>query len=462
METQTETLDASRTGVSQLAQRTPGLVLVWSSQGPTCQPFPITEPTTIGRRGFDAELQLDDRQISRAHCRVSFELGHWHICDLNSRNGTSVDRVAVTNGHWARSFHVLRVGRCLLIPTDDCQAFEPGVHVNDGRVLGPRLQAAWQLIAATSEFSNTLLITGESGAGKEMAARRFHDNGPRPNGPYLAVNCATIPEGVAERLLFGSRKGAFSGAENTQGYLQSADGGTLFLDEAGELDLAIQGKLLRVLETRQVLQLGATKPRAIDIRIVLATHRNLRESVESGSFREDLFFRVARPEVRLPPLRERPEEIPALINLTLQQLSGDYTAHPSLVEICLLRPWPGNIRELITEVRTAAQRAALDQRTTVEARDLDLPAGREFRRSQPHPTTSRPDSDPERTAPVPITRVPSRGHAQQRREQIIAALRQEQGNVARAARLLQVHRTQLRRWIAALKLDPLDFKANPP
>ncbi len=469
MATQTETLDASRTGVSQLQRREPGLVLVWTPDGPMCQPYPTTTPVTIGRQGFGADIELADRQISRKHCKVGFVVQeHWHITDLGSRNGTFVDRGSVTGEHWTQGSPVIRVGRCLFLTAPDCLSYQSGVRVEQGRVNGPVLRTAWDMIAATTQFSDTLLVTGESGAGKEMAARRYHDRGPRPKGPYIAVNCATIPEGVAERLLFGSRKGAFSGAENSVGYLQAADGGTLFLDEVGELDLAIQGKLLRVLETRQVLPLGASKPRNIDIRIVLATHRDLRKAVEAKTFREDLYFRVARPEVHLPPLRERREEIPVLVNLALQQLNElnvTCTAHPSLIETCLLRPWPGNVRELLTEIRTAAQRAVLDGRESVEASDLDRPAGMGFaqrleqpmRTPAPIPTQER-SGDIDRTGPQPIPQTSGRGHAQARRQEIVDALTRERGNVTRSARTLGVHRTQLRRWINALGLDPQTFK----
>jgi transcriptional regulator with PAS, ATPase and Fis domain len=198
----------------------------------------------------------------------------------------------------------------------------------------------------------------------------------------VTVNCATIPKDLAERLLFGTVKGAYSGAtSDAEGYLQAAHRGTLFLDEVAELEPGIQAKLLRVLETREVVPLGGTRPHPVDIGLCTATLRDLRDAVASGGFREDLYYRIGRPEVHLPPLRERPEEIPFLVEQAARS-SGSKAGAP-LVEACLLRPWPGNIRELSTEVRAAAALAVAEGSDLVEPRHLAPQAGQRILSQRP-------------------------------------------------------------------------------
>jgi transcriptional regulator with GAF, ATPase, and Fis domain len=265
----------------------------------------------------------------------------------------------------------------------------------------------------------------------------------------VAVNCAAIPHAIAERLLFGAKRGAYSGAADAPGYVQEADGSTLFLDEIAEIDPQVQAKLLRVLESHEVLPLGASKPHKVDVAFCSATNKDLRALVAAGMLREDLYFRIGRPAVALPALRNRPEEIPALIAHQLAALSPAPTAHVSLVEQCLLRPWPGNVRELLTEVHAAAH-AALADGGRVEARHLAATAGSVFGGAMPD---ARP-APPERPTPVPPgpapldgpRRRPPRDDAEWR-QRIEESLRANAGNVAGTARALGLHRTQLRRLL---------------
>jgi transcriptional regulator with PAS, ATPase and Fis domain len=285
-------------------------------------------------------------------------------------------------------------------------------------------------------------VTGETGAGKELAAREFHARGAHPDGPFVAVNCATIPQGLAERLLFGAKKGVYSGADaDSEGYLQAAHGGTIFLDEIAELDLQVQAKLLRVLETREVLPLGASKPKTIDVRVVSATHGDLRKRVSDGKFREDLYFRIGKPVVALPSLRERGEDIPWLVAEALR--ASGRSAHVSLIEAALLRAWPGNVRELLAEIAAAARASEDANAESVEAIHLDEDAGKAFGEDDDE---DAPDDAPRAAGPD--------------RAAIERALRKERGNVSRAAAELGVHRTQLRRWITALALDPKSFASG--
>jgi DNA-binding NtrC family response regulator len=222
--------------------------------------------------------------------------------------------------------------------------------------------------------------------------------------------------------------------------VQAADGGTLFLDEVAELDLAVQPKLLRVLEQREVVSLGASHPRKVNVRICAATLKDLREEVKAGRFREDLYYRIGQPEVMLPSLVERFEELPFLVARELERVDPRLVAHPSLIEACTLRRWPGNVRELLGEIRRAGRDALADGRTAVKERDLAESAGREI--SDGRRTTSSGTGSA--AAEIP-------------RESIEQALRAEQGNVTRAARTLGMHRNQLRRWIAKNGVDPKTF-----
>jgi transcriptional regulator with GAF, ATPase, and Fis domain len=290
-----------------------------------------------------------------------------------------------------------------------------------------------------------LHVRGESGTGKEGVAQAFHRAGPHRARSLVTVNCAAIPHAIAERLLFGAKRGAYSGADaDAPGYLQAADGGTLFLDEIAELDLQVQAKLLRVLESHEVLPLGASRPRTIDVALCSATNKDLRALVASGAFREDLYFRIGRPAVALPPLRNRPEEIPALVAHQLARLPSPTTAHVSLVEQCLLRAWPGNVRELLSEIRSAAQAAGSDG-TRVAARHLATTAGCGFGDPGAPPTPAEAAS-PAPPAPSEAgKRTPSEDVDS--RVRIETSLRIHGGNVTATARALGLHRTQLRRLI---------------
>jgi DNA-binding NtrC family response regulator len=429
---------------------TPGVALVYSNGEALLGPIALGGGAIELGRGTIGGVRIEDPHMSRRHAQVSREGANWVVRDLGSRNGMVVDGVTLREAV-GEELRLLRLGDSLFLFADDLRPLAGGVGVADEQVRGPAMHRVWDQIGAAARDGETLHITGESGAGKELAARAFHALGPRADGPFVAVNCAAIPEGVAERLLFGARRGAFSGAhESSDGYLQAAHGGTLFLDEVGDLDAAIQGKLLRVLETREVMAIGDTKPRPVDLRICSATHRSLRGLVGEKKFREDLYFRIGRPHIELPPLRERPEEVPYLIELELRRLGGGLRADASFVEACLLRPWPGNVRELRAEVREAARRAGADGDVVVDASRLHEAAGTRF-------------ADGTAAAPAAQASVPSTIElpaALPPRAEIEDALRKAGGKVATAARLLGLHRNQLRRWLTRHGLDAAAFGAK--
>ena len=222
-----------------------------------------------------------------------------------------------------------------------------------------RMRALYELARRAAAGNSNVLILGETGAGKEVLAETIHRTSARAGGPFMALNCAALSESVVESELFGHERGAFTGAAQAKpGLLEAAAGGTVFLDEIGEMPLTIQVKLLRVLETRRVLRVGATQPRAIDVRFLAATNRDLDEEVAEKRFREDLYFRLNVITLDIPPLRERPEEIAALARMFLDRLSDSATHPPPALRedaLDLLRgyTWPGNIRELRNVIERA-------------------------------------------------------------------------------------------------------------
>jgi transcriptional regulator with PAS, ATPase and Fis domain len=222
-----------------------------------------------------------------------------------------------------------------------------------------------------------------------------------------------------------------------------ADGGTLFLDEVGELDLNVQAKLLRVLETREVFAVGASRPKRVDVRICSATHRDLREQVAAGRFREDLYYRIGLPKVSLPPLRERPEDIPFLLERQVRAAGPSLEVHVSLVESCVLRHWPGNVRELLGAARDAAQNALSQNSSAVQAHHLPPHAGERYAETDTARDSAAPGGAKAATLPS--------------REVILATLQRCGGRVATAARELGVHRNQLRRWLEKNDVDASAF-----
>ncbi len=213
----------------------------------------------------------------------------------------------------------------------------------------PAMQKLYALIERVANSQANVLIGGESGTGKELVAKAVHFNGPRKAGPFVPVNCGAIPENLLESELFGHEKGAFTGAERKKaGLFESANSGTLFLDEIGELPQSMQVKLLRVLQEREFRRVGGTRNHPLDIRLVAATNKDLAEQVAQGSFREDLYYRLNVIQVVLPPLRERREDIPLLLDYFYQKQTGEkhLPARGEVLQALLEYDWPGNIREL--------------------------------------------------------------------------------------------------------------------
>ncbi len=246
-------------------------------------------------------------------------------------------------------------------------------HVANGLVAeDPVTRELLRLAARVAQSAATVLLTGESGSGKEMFARFVHDNSPRASGPFVAINCAAIPENLLEATLFGHERGAFTGAQAAQpGKFEQANGGTLLLDEISEMPLALQAKLLRVLQEREVERVGGRKPIALDIRILATTNRDLADMVREGRFREDLFYRLNVFPLRVPALRERPRDIlPLARHFAARIAPARKPRYSAEAEAMLLsHPWPGNVRELENTVQRALILASDE---VIGARDIVL------------------------------------------------------------------------------------------
>jgi DNA-binding NtrC family response regulator len=307
-------------------------------------------------------LRLTDTTVSKLHAELRLEGDAVVVRDLGSRNGTRVGGVRIRVAELGHG-QTLEIGQTTVrfvvgerrreVPLWPREAF--------GDVLGRSLvmRALFALADRVARTDATVLLLGETGTGKDLLAGALHEASPRSAGPFIVVDCGAIPASLMEGELFGSARGAFTGASvDRPGALEQAHGGTVFLDEVGELPLELQPKLLRFLEQRQVKRLGEATYRAVDVRVLAATHRPLHRDVEAGRFREDLFYRLAVITLDLPPLRERPEDIPLLVGRfarrLLRRLPDDAITDvvpPGVLEALKGHPWPGNVRELSNHVQ---------------------------------------------------------------------------------------------------------------
>jgi transcriptional regulator with GAF, ATPase, and Fis domain len=311
------------------------------------------------------------------------------------------------------------------------------------------MRRIYALIERVQETDVPVLITGESGTGKEVVARAIHQGSPRRDQPLSAVNCGAIPESILESELFGHKRGAFTGAErDRKGLFLEANQGTLFLDEIGETPLRMQASLLRVLQEGRVRPVGGNEEVPVDVRVIFATNRSLEEAVEKGTFRADLLFRIQVVELRLPPLRERPEDIPLLVDHFLERLAarlghGKKTlSRAALAQLCD-HPLPGNVRQLENLLASAWVISDADE---IGVDDFQWPRGegrrptRSGEASTAEPRASRSVGAPSAVGSLSPSEAPGSGRQQSERERIIGALEQTGWNRLRAAEVLAMPR----------------------
>ena len=302
----------------------------------------------------DCDLVLTDPAVSRQHFELLPGEKEFRIRDLGSKNGTTINGLRVVEAVMSGGEDIL-IGktRIRFSMLDKLDEYPISTETSFGPVLGRSLimRRVFAVLERAAESDSTLLLEGESGTGKDLAAEAMHMFSPRREQPFIVVDCGSIQSTLAESELFGHCKGSFTGAERDRaGAFESANGGTVLLDEIGELDLTIQPKLLRALEKREVKRLGENRYRPIDVRVVAATNRDLQHEVEASRFREDLFYRLSVLRVRLPALREKREDIGPLARSFVQRLDSKLdpieVISDQVLAMFMNHDWPGNVREL--------------------------------------------------------------------------------------------------------------------
>jgi two-component system response regulator AtoC len=427
--------------------------------------LPRAGEVSIGRDEAST-IRIDDPAVSRRHAILRLGDG-LEIEDLGGANGTFVRQTALAGpGHDTAHVNIRRLlrqkaslvaGDCLLFgtacvvlrhaPRIELPDLAPGVVVRD-----PAMRALYAEAARAARASITVLLLGETGVGKEVLARAIHAHSPRAKGPFMGINCGALAESLLESELFGSEKGAFTGALARAGLFEAANGGTVFLDEVGELPLGTQVKLLRVLEERVVTRLGSTRARPIDVRVLAATNRDVEADSRQGRLRPDLYFRLNGVALLIPPLRERPRELEALAALFLSAACRDLERVPPLdlsaAALGALRQhtWPGNVREL----RNAVERAAvMCTESTILPEHLPPSLLAAIRAERARATPARPSAAPTaRTVPRSLQLEMK----ELERSRIVEALWRCNGNQSEAARQLGMPRRTLTSRLSELGL----------
>jgi transcriptional regulator with GAF, ATPase, and Fis domain len=398
--------------------------------------------------GTQITVRVPSRAMSASHARLSRAADHWVVQDLRSTNGTFVDGEPVTTRR-LRAGDVLELGHTLFLFPGDvawpegtaplCDSASPAADSHGLSTLVPRFEHELALLQRIAVSTVPVLILGETGTGKELIAGAVHEHSRRP-GPLVAVNCAAMPDSLVESQLFGHCRGAFSGAIRDQlGLVRAADRGTLLLDEIGDLPLSAQGALLRVLQEHEVLPVGATRAVKVNVRVVAATHRNLRAMADAGTFRADLLARLDGALVHVPPLRERRADLGLLVAALLRRIAGERAVRlalePRAALALALYAWPANVRELEQALGRAV--ATADDIIRLEHLPPAVAAALDRRPAAP----SRADGAPKNL-----------------REALEMQLRTNHGNVAAVARTFGKAPGQIHRWMRRFGLNPNDYR----
>jgi DNA-binding NtrC family response regulator len=384
--------------------------------------------------GESNDLRLSDPTVSRHHCSVRATSNGLLLRDLESTNGTFVAGCRVESLYLAKITEVEIGGTLLrfeLLHDQISEALSDSERFGPILGAGPAMRRIFEILSRVAASDATVLLEGETGTGKGLIAGAIHRASPRARGPLVVVDCSAIPPTLVEAELFGHAKGAFTGAHAARaGAFEAASSGTVFLDEIGELPLEVQPKLLRALEERTIKRLGETETRKLDIRVIAATNRDLRRQVNAGSFRSDLFYRLDVVRVRVPPLRERREDIPLLATHFYRQLAKDPTKSPpaELLGTLLRQDWPGNVRQL----RSAVERALLME-------DLEL-----WQKLCGFDVEAAPEPESERDPALSFREAKERTIARWEREYLKKLIASTNGNVSAAARVARMDRNHLR------------------
>jgi transcriptional regulator with GAF, ATPase, and Fis domain len=426
----------------------------------------VSGPAAGARRLIDEEeirigkapsnhLCIPDPTVSRFHCVVERTARGLLLRDLGSFNGTQV------GGCWVESAYLtpdipIQVGNSIIqIFMAEAEGLA-GARPAGPRILGTSaaIQSILGLLPRLGRAQSTVLLEGETGTGKSMIAELIHRMGPRATGPFGVVDCGALAPSLVESELFGHERGAFTGAtERRLGAFEAALGGTIFLDEIGELPLELQPKLLRALEERTIRRLGSTASVPLDVQVVAATNRDLREAVQRGTFRADLYYRLEALRLVVPPLRDRPEDIPQLVEHFCKRTRADIS--PAFLERMQrefsTRRWPGNVREL----RNAVERAVLLMPWMGDPTQVAFPEEEPerllvFASAAPDRTRARSEASASIEPPaaslfaVPFRDAKDGAIERWERRYLTQLMREAEGNISRAARMVQVDRSHLR------------------
>jgi transcriptional regulator with PAS, ATPase and Fis domain len=407
----------------------------------------------VDHRATKLELKIPDPRMSSIHARLDGALGKWSIRDLGSKNGVRVNGQPVREQALVDG-DVLELGHTVLVyeesphgeDEDDVdlatvEPLAPGLGT-----LVPSLLSDFDKLTRLSPTGVAVLVQGETGTGKELAARALHTLSGR-SGKFVSVNSGAIPHALIESELFGSAKGAFSGSIGDRpGLVRSADRGTFFLDEIGDLPLASQAAFLRVLQEQRVRPVGGTEAVSVDIRLVSATNRDVESMVREGKFRDDLFARIAGFRMTLPPLRERRSDLGLLVGALLQRVAGERAKRVTLsleaARILYSYRFPLNVRELESWLTTAVALAG-DSPIRPEHFPEPLSLGEEM------------DDDDGGDA---LSARPLTAEQVEHRETVLSLLREHRGNVSAVARAAGKARNQIQRWLRRYSLDPNDYR----
>jgi len=431
-------LECSRPGALSARYRLGGITAVNLGRG---------SDRRAERGSNELTVRVPDRWMSSRHARIEHSFGRWVLVDTESKNGSMVDghatrRAVLGDGSLIELGHTLFVFHERMPVADDEPLdvdLERTPPVLPGMItLVPELAHELSRLRQVAASEIPVLLEGETGTGKEVLARAVHLLSER-RGAFVAVNCGALPANLVESELFGYRKGAFSGAGTDHpGLVRAADGGTLFLDEIGDLPPSSQAALLRVLQEREVMPVGGTKPVPIDLRVIAATHRDLDEMVGAGSFRHDLFARLAGFRMEVPALAERRADLGLLVGTLHGRVFTQ--PHPGFdVEAARLLfryGWPLNIRELEQALATAAVLAGTGP---------VLP--------EHLPETVRTGRVPGAPKPVILSEAD-----QKQRDELVDQMREHKGNISAVARAMNKDRKQIQRWIKRFGLDATDYR----
>lgn len=402
-------------------------------------------------RGND--LRLSDPTVSRVHCELRLRAGSIAIRDCGSTNGTFVEGVRLREGE-VKPGALVRVGASAFrIDEATGSTFLPlSERTSFGECVGGSLEMrrVYAMLERAAPTTSTVLVEGETGTGKDVAARSLHAASPRGGGPFVPIDCGAIPVTLIESELFGHVRGAFSGAVGERrGVFEEASGGTVFLDEIGELPMQVQPKLLRAIEQRAIRRVGSNQERPVDVRIIAATNRSLAQCVNEGTFREDLYYRLAVIEVTIPPLRSRREDVATLARHFYARLGGTGTLSPEFLSMLAARSWPGNVREL---------RNFIERSVSLGLVDDGVP--------HPHvppPAQGIPADALERLVPLHAPLKDARQAWTESFETVYVRgmLKRTGGNLTRAAELAGVNRRFMQRIVSRLASRGAELGVDP-